>query len=81
PGIAPQHQALLFNRFYRVDDSRARKKGSAGLGLAICKHIVEIHQGHIRVESEEGKGASFIVTLPLRSANPSHQSRLQQLMG
>ncbi|MDQ6994371.1 MAG: ATP-binding protein, partial [Mariprofundaceae bacterium] len=80
PGIAPQHQALLFNRFYRVDDSRARKKGSAGLGLAICKHIVEVHQGHIDIESEEGKGASFIVTLPLSSGNPSHQARLQQLL-
>lgn len=81
PGIAQKHQDLLFNRFYRVDDSRARKKGSAGLGLAICKHIVEIHQGHIHVESEEGKGASFIVTLPLGSANPSHQARLQELVG
>jgi len=80
PGIAQKHQELLFNRFYRVDDSRARKKGSAGLGLAICKHIVEIHQGHIHVESEEGKGASFIVTLPLSSSNPSHQARLQQLL-
>jgi len=81
PGIAKQHQALLFNRFYRVDDSRARKKGSAGLGLAICKHIVEVHQGTIRVESEEGQGASFIVTLPLSSANPRHQERLQTLLG
>jgi len=80
PGIAKQHQALLFNRFYRVDDSRARKKGSAGLGLAICKHIVEVHQGSIRVESEEGKGAAFIVTLPLSSANPQHQARLQKIL-
>ena len=68
PGIAQKHQALLFNRFYRVDDSRARKKGSSGLGLAICKHIVENHQGSIEVQSEEGQGASFIVTLPLSAA-------------
>jgi len=66
PGIAKKHQHKLFHRFYRVDDSRARKKGSAGLGLAICKHIIEIHQGTIRVESDEGKGASFIITLPLK---------------
>jgi len=81
PGVAKQHQALLFNRFYRVDDSRARKKGSAGLGLAICKHIIDLHQGSICVESDEGKGASFIVTLPLSTMNPSHQARLQQLLG
>jgi len=72
PGIAKKHQHLLFNRFYRVDDSRARKKGSSGLGLAICKHIVENHQGSIEVQSEEGQGASFIVTLPLSLHAATH---------
>ncbi len=72
PGIAKKHQHLLFNRFYRVDDSRARKKGSSGLGLAICKHIVENHQGSIEVQSDEGQGASFIVTLPLSSRSSNH---------
>jgi len=76
PGIAKKHQPLLFNRFYRVDDSRARKKGSSGLGLAICKHIVENHQGSIEVQSEEGQGASFIVTLPLSSHASNHQKRM-----
>ena len=79
-GIAKKHQTRLFHRFYRVDDSRARKKGSAGLGLAICKHIIELHQGSIHVESDEGKGASFIVTLPLNGANPAHQARMRKIL-
>jgi heavy metal sensor kinase len=79
-GIAKEHQSRLFHRFYRVDDSRARKQGSAGLGLAICKHIVEAHYGEIWVESEEGKGASFVVRLPLSSLNPEHNQRLQAMM-
>jgi len=80
-GISKEHQSRLFHRFYRVDDARARKQGSAGLGLAICKHIVEAHYGEIWVESEEGKGASFVVRLPLSSLNPEHHQRLQTMMG
>jgi len=79
-GISEKDQSRLFHRFYRVDDSRARKQGSAGLGLAICKHIVEAHCGKIWVESEEGQGATFVVKLPLSKLNPEHHERLQAML-
>ncbi|MDQ6954178.1 MAG: ATP-binding protein [Mariprofundaceae bacterium] len=79
-GISEEHQKRLFHRFYRVDDARARKQGSAGLGLAICKHIVNAHHGKIWVESKPGEGASFMVTLPLRSLNPEHYQRLKTML-
>ena len=63
-GIAPEHLPYIFERFYRVDQSRARSTGGAGLGLSIVKGLVEAHGGHIRVESEVGKGSTFTFTLP-----------------
>lgn len=64
PGIPPEHQARLFERFYRVDKSRSRDRGGTGLGLSICKHFVEAHGGRIWVESETGKGSVFAFTIP-----------------
>jgi heavy metal sensor kinase len=66
-GIAKEDQEKIFNRFFRVDKARSREQGGSGLGLNICKWIVEAHQGEIKVESELGKGSSFIVKLPLTS--------------
>lgn len=65
PGIAQEHLARLFDRFYRVEESRARDKGGAGLGLAIVKSIVDAHQGTIWIESVVGEGSTVNVWLPL----------------
>ncbi|MGD8622177.1 MAG: ATP-binding protein [Anaerolineales bacterium] len=64
PGIASEALPHVFERFYRADSARGRDLGGSGLGLAIARSIVESHAGHIRAESEPGKGAAFIVWLP-----------------
>jgi signal transduction histidine kinase len=64
-GIAKENQEKIFDRFFRVDKARSREEGGSGLGLSICKWIVEAHHGEIKVESDIGKGSSFIVKLPL----------------
>lgn len=63
-GIAKEKQVRIFDRYYRVDENS--KAVGDGLGLAFVKNLVELHQGTIAVESQEGKGSSFIVTLPLK---------------
>jgi len=83
PGIAEQQQQRLFDRFYRADDARCRKDGEgAGLGLAICKRIVEAHHGDIWVDSTLGEGTSFLIRLPLSNTAPTehHQQRLNQIL-
>jgi two-component system phosphate regulon sensor histidine kinase PhoR len=69
-GIAEAHQARIFERFYKVDRSRARDAdveqlgGSAGIGLAIVRHIAEAHRGSVGVRSEEGVGSTFWIEVP-----------------
>ena len=63
-GIPRSEQGRIFQRFYRVDPSRAKSVPGTGLGLAIVKHILILHGGSIRVESEPGKGSRFTVSLP-----------------
>ena len=63
-GISPEHLELVFDRFYKVEASRTRGKQGTGLGLFICKMIIEEHGGTIKVESEVNKGTTFIIKLP-----------------
>ncbi|MCA9283656.1 MAG: PAS domain-containing protein [Phycisphaerales bacterium] len=76
PGIAPQHLARIFERFYRVDRARSRDHGGTGLGLAIVKHIALALGGRVEVESKVGVGSDFRLLLPVgtgvaSSASPS----------
>ena len=64
PGIAPEHQVRIFERFYRIDKSRSRESGGSGLGLAISKHIVEAHKSSLRVKSTVGEGTVMEFKLP-----------------
>lgn len=63
-GIPEEQMPFIFDRFYRVDRARSKQIGGTGLGLAITKTIIEAHGGTIRVESVEGEGTTFIVTMP-----------------
>ena len=64
-GIPLEDQHRVFERFYRVEKGRARKNGGTGLGLAIVKHITQLYGGTIGLESQVGKGSTFLITLPL----------------
>ncbi len=66
PGIAETDQPKIFEEFQQVDNSSTRKKGGTGLGLSIAKRIIEMHGGHIGVESAVGKGSTFWFTVPVR---------------
>ncbi len=63
-GIPQAKLESIFERFHQVDSSDARKKGGTGLGLTICRKIIEQHSGKIWAESIEGEGSRFVFTLP-----------------
>ena len=63
-GIPARDLDRIFERFYRVDRARSRDTGGTGLGLAIVRHVAANHGGEVRVESREGEGSTFTLTLP-----------------
>lgn len=63
-GIPPEHQARVFERFYRVDKSHSKETGGTGLGLSIVKHAVQYMNGHLLLESKVGEGTTVTVRLP-----------------
>jgi signal transduction histidine kinase len=65
-GIEPQHLQHVFDRFYQADSASTRKVGGAGLGLSICKAIVQAHGGRIWATSQPGAGSTFTFSLPLK---------------
>ena len=74
-GIPQEDQLHVFDRFYRVDKARSRKKGGNGLGLAIAKRLVEGYHGHITVESTVGSGSLFRITLPIVKEKPMEKDK------
>lgn len=68
PGIQPELQAKIFDRFFRVERDRSRRSGGSGLGLSIAQAIALKHRGKIQVESALGQGSTFLISLPLESA-------------
>lgn len=73
-GIPEEEFEHIFERFYRVDKSRARETGGTGLGLSICQWIAKAHQGKIEVDSTLGNGSRFFVSLPLLPGNSASKA-------
>lgn len=73
PGIAADHVDHIFDRFYRVDESRTRDSGGAGLGLSIAQWAVRLHGGKIQVRTMPGNGCTFQIYLPSSSRLPVHR--------
>jgi signal transduction histidine kinase len=67
-GIPPDRRNEVFERFTRLDASRSKRRGGAGLGLAICKRVVELMGGDVWVEGSELGGARFVIELPVAPA-------------
>jgi signal transduction histidine kinase len=72
-GIPESQQRRIFDRFYQVANSLTREHGGTGLGLALVQGLVTLHNGHVWVQSEEGRGSTFTIALPQRNS-PSHKS-------
>jgi signal transduction histidine kinase len=69
-GIPPERLRLIFEPFYTTKEPDEHGHGGTGLGLSVCRQIIDQHQGRIRVESVVGKGSKFTVKLPLKVEEP-----------
>lgn len=65
PGIAPEHAEKIFDRFYRIENAGIRSTGGIGLGLAICRGLIEAHGGRMWVDSAPGRGSTFFFSIPV----------------
>ncbi len=74
-GIAPEHQATIFQAFNQIDCSTTRQQGGSGLGLSICRQVVELMKGRLQVESQLGQGSTFAVEIPLALPEPLPEPR------
>ena len=79
PGIAPEDQPHVFDRFWRADKGRSRADGGTGLGLAIVRQIAESHGGEVRLQSKVGVGSSFVIWLPVTT--PADRARTRPSFG
>ncbi len=77
-GIPAEDVPHLFQKFYRVDNSSTRTTGGTGLGLFICRKIVELYNGHVWTESDMGKGSTFFVNLPRLTSARAEQLKLAE---
>jgi signal transduction histidine kinase len=75
-GIAPENLPQVFDRFWRADRSRDRASGGTGIGLTICRRLIELHGGHIEVESILGQGSIFRLWLPVSVSQTSLENRV-----
>jgi signal transduction histidine kinase len=78
PGIPPEHLGNIFKRFYRVPNNNTSVRGS-GLGLYICRRIVQAHNGEIEVESTLGEGTTFKIYLPIKHSEGEDNSSVQEV--
>jgi len=81
PGLAAEQASRVFERFYRTDRARSRASGGTGLGLSIVAALVTAHQGTITVDTAPGRGAAFVVKLPLTAAQETPQPDTRKLAG
>ncbi|HOX58092.1 MAG TPA: HAMP domain-containing sensor histidine kinase [Candidatus Paceibacterota bacterium] len=74
-GLSPRDTRRIFRRFFQVDQRLSRSGGGCGLGLSIVKFIVTAHHGSVRVESQPGRGSTFIISLPRAAARPDPEQK------
>jgi signal transduction histidine kinase len=77
PGIPPDHRDRVFDRFYRIDKARSRDLGGTGLGLSIARWAVEAHGGRLDLDSAEGRGSTFRITLSTAEGTESAPRRAE----
>jgi len=79
-GIAPEDQIKLFEPFFQIQGMSSRPGSGTGLGLSICRHLVELHQGRIWVESSPGEGSTFTFTLPTSQPDRPTEEKVAEMM-